>query len=131
MVTLAHCTGPRRMDGKHDEPVKILTHFESDYGAAPKVEMKIGQACTNLIPDFAGRKWVGFDGTIIGNPSLDICRTQIDVRIHGDSSALLEEMKGFHWMTSYGSFLRETGFALNKVGVSLLNVSAPAKADKA
>jgi hypothetical protein len=43
--------------------------------------------------DFASRKWVGFDGTIIGNPSLDICRTQIDVRIHGDSTALLEEMK--------------------------------------
>ena len=130
-VTLAHCTGPRKMDGKTSEPARIMTHFESDYGAAPRVEMKVGQACTNLIPDFAGRKWVGFDGTIIGNPSLDICRTQIDVRIHGDGTALLEEMKGFHWMTSYGSFLRETGFALNKVGVSLLNVSAPAKADKA
>ena len=123
-VTLAHCTAPRRMDGERMEPVKILTHFESDYGAAPKVEMKIGQACTNLVPDFANRKWVGFDGTIVANPFLDICRSQIDVKIHGNSIALLEEMKGFHWMMSYGSYLRETGYALRKVGVDLHNVSA-------
>jgi len=125
VVTLAHCTAPRKMDGSRSEPAKILTHFESDYGAAPKVEMKIGQACTNLVPDFASRKWVGFDGTIIGNPSLDICRSQIDVRINGDSAALLEHMKGFHWMMSYGSYTRETGYALGKVGVDFLNVSAP------
>jgi L-fucose isomerase-like protein len=124
VVTLAHCTAPRRMDGARSEPARILTHFESDYGAAPKVEMKIGQACTNLVPDFASRKWVGFDGTIAGNPSLDICRTQVDMRINGNSNALLEEMKGFHWMTSYGSYLREVSYALKKVHVDLLNVSA-------
>jgi hypothetical protein len=125
VVTLAHCTAPRRMDGANAEPAKILTHFESDYGAAPKVEMRIGQACTTLVPDFASKNWLGFDGTIVGNPSLDICRSQIDVRIHGDSAALLEEMRGFHWMMSYGSYLRETGYALNKVGVQFHNLSAP------
>ncbi len=124
VVTLAHCTAPRKMDGQQAEPAGILTHFESDYGAAPQVKMKIGQPCTNLVPDFASRKWVGFDGTIVGNPSLDICRTQIDVRIHGDAAALLEGMKGFHWMTCYGSYLSETAYALRKVGVDLLNVSA-------
>jgi hypothetical protein len=123
-VTLAHCTAPRKMDGDRLEPVRILTHFESDYGAAPKVEMKIGQLCTNLVPDFSNRRWVGFDGTIVANPFLDICRSQIDVKIHGDSRALLEEMKGFHWMMSYGSYLRETEYALRKVGISLHNVSA-------
>lgn len=123
VVTLAHCTAPRKMDGQRLERAKIMTHFESDYGAAPKVEMKLGQKVTNLIPDFACKKWVGFDGTIVGNPSLDICRSQIDVRIQGDSGALLEEMKGFHWMTSYGSYLRESGYALRKLGVDLLNVS--------
>lgn len=124
VVTLAHCTAPRKMDGKRNEPTKILTHFESDYGAAPKVEMKIGQKVTNLVPDFASQKWVGFDGTIVGNPFLDICRSQIEVRIDGDMTALLEEMKGFHWMTCYGSYLQETGYALKKVGATLLNVSA-------
>jgi hypothetical protein len=125
VVTLAHCTAPRRLNGRDFEPAQILTHFESDYGAAPKVEMKIGQVCTNLVPDFASRKWLGFSGTIVGNPFLDICRSQIDMRIHGDSAALLQEMKGFHWMMSYGSYLRETGYALKKVNVDFLDVSAP------
>lgn len=127
VVTVAHCTAPRRLDGKNFEPAKILTHFESDYGAAPKVEMKIGQVTTNLVPDFDCKKWVGFAGTVVGNPFLDICRSQTDVKIHGDSAALLEQMKGFHWMLSYGDYLRETGYALKKVGVGFLNVSADAK----
>jgi len=36
IVTLAHCTAPRKLDGKNQEDALILTHFESDYGAAPK-----------------------------------------------------------------------------------------------
>ena len=131
LVTLAHCSAPRKMDGNRLEPAKILTHFESDYGAAPKVEMRLGQACTNLVPDFASRKWVGFEGTIVGNPALDICRTQIDVRIHGDTTALLEEMKGFHWMTSYGDYLKETSYALRKMGVGFLDISASAGKERA
>jgi hypothetical protein len=123
IVTLAHCTAPRRMDGRSDEPAKIMTHFESDYGAAPKVEMKLGQECTILVPDFACKKWVGFHGTIVGNPFLDICRSQVDVRINGDSAALLQEMKGFHWMMSYGDYMRESGYALGKLGVDFHNLS--------
>jgi hypothetical protein len=125
VVTLAHCTAPRKMNGQRYEKAKILTHFESDYGAAPKVEMKLGQICTNLVPDFNSKKWVGFKGTIVGNPFLDICRSQIDVRIHGDGAALLREMKGFHWMMSYGDYLLETGYALHKVGLDWHDVSAP------
>jgi L-fucose isomerase-like protein len=124
VVTLAHCTAPRKMDGKRAERTKILTHFESDYGAAPKVEMKLGQVCTTLVPDFASKQWVGFEGKIIGNPFLDICRSQVDVRIQGDCAALLQEMKGFHWMLCYGNFLRETSYALKKLGVGFHDVSA-------
>jgi hypothetical protein len=124
VVTLAHCTAPRRMDGRRLEPAKVLTHFESDYGAAPKVEMKVGQVCTNLVPDFASANWMGFRGTIAANPFLDICRSQIDVRIHGNADAVMEGMKGFHWMMCYGDYLRETGYALRKIGVKLDNVSA-------
>jgi len=123
-VTLAHCTAPRKMDGRQPEPVRILTHFESDYGAAPKVEMRKGQRVTNLVPDFAVRKWAGFEGEIVDNPFLHICRSQIDVTIKGNTNKLLEEMRGFHWMTCYGSYLRETGYALKKLGVDWLNVSA-------
>ena len=123
IVTLAHCTAPRKLDGKNREDARILTHYESDYGAAPKVEMRIGQTVTNLIPDFASRKWVGFGGSIVSNPFIDICRSQIDVKINGDCDLLLREMKGFHWMTCYGDYLRETGYALGKVGVGYVNLS--------
>ena len=68
VITLAHCTGPRKMDGKTLEPARILTHFESDYGAAPKVEMRKGQKVTNIIPDFAAERWVGFVGEIVDAP---------------------------------------------------------------
>lgn len=124
MVTLAHCTAPRKMDGKQHEPARILTHFESDYGAAPKVEMKKGQVVTTLDPDFASRKWLGFEGEIVASPFLAICRSQIDVQVKGGSDRLLEDMRGFHWMTSYGNYLRETGYALKKVGVDWVNLSA-------
>ena len=60
IITLAHCTAPRKMDGKNLEPARILTHFESDYGAAPKVEMRKGQQLTSIIPDFASEYWQGF-----------------------------------------------------------------------
>lgn len=122
VVTLAHCTGPRRMDGKNLAPVRLLTHFESDYGAAPKVEMHRGQKVTNLIPDFASKKWVAFEGEIVDVPFMDICRDQIDVGFKGDTGKLLREMKGFHWMTCYGSYVDETAYALKKLGVATIRI---------
>jgi hypothetical protein len=123
IVTMAHCTAPRKMDGKRDEPVKLVTHFESDYGASPKVEMRKGQKITCLDPDFASRRWLGFEGEIIGNPFLDICRSQIDVQVHCDTDRLNEETRGFHWMVCYGNYLKEIGYALKKVNVGWLNLS--------
>ena len=124
VVTIAHCTAPRKMDGRTAEPVRILTHFESDYGAAPKVEMRKGAAVTNLIPDFNFRHWLGFEGQVVDNPFLHICRSQVDVSVKGDLDKLVSQMRGFHWMTSYGSYLKETGYALRKLGVEFTNASA-------
>ncbi len=123
VVTVAHCTAPRKMDGKTLEKTRILTHFESDYGAAPKVDMRIGQIITMIDPDFETKRWIGFRGTIKANPFLDICRSQIDVAIEGDYRRLAEEMRGFHWMLAYGDHLRETGYALRKLGVGWYNLS--------
>jgi hypothetical protein len=117
IITLAHCTAPRKMDGKKPEPVRILTHFESDYGAAPKVEMLKGQVVTNILPDFRFERYVGFTGKIIDNPFLDICRSQIDISYGCDSRVLAEQMPGFHWMTLYGDYIREAGYALKKTGI--------------
>jgi len=126
VVTQAHCTAPRRMDGRSPEPARILTHFESDYGAAPKVEMRKGQIVTELIPDFSNKRWVGFEGEIVDAPFLDICRSQIDVRMHADTNRVLREMKGFHWMTCYGNYLREVGYALRRVGVEFEDLTEKA-----
>jgi len=122
VITLAHCTGPRKMDGKNLEPVRILTHFESDYGAAPKVEMHSGQKVTNVVPDFKSERWLGFSGEIIEAPFLPICRSQIDIRFDCDTAAVAERMPGFHWMMVYGDFLRETGYALKKIPIAWENL---------
>jgi len=117
VITLAHCTGPRKMDGKTIEPVRIMTHFESDYGAAPKVDMRKGQITTNILPDFKAERWVGITGDIVDAPLLDICRDQIDIRFKCNSQLLAERMPGFHWMTCYGDYLKEIGYALKRVGI--------------
>jgi len=124
VVTCAHCTAPRRMNGKDFEPTEVHTHFESDYGAAPKVNMRKGQVITNLIPSFTSKKWIGFRAKIIDHPFFDICRSQIDIEIDGDWRKVLEDMQGFHWMICYGDYLREVGYALKKVGIEFQNLTA-------
>ena len=117
VITLAHCTGARRMNGKDLEPARILTHFESDYGAAPKVEMRRGQVVTNIVAGFAAKRFVGVRGEIVDAPFLPICRNQIDIRFQCDSVHLAERMPGFHWMTCYGDCAKEVGYALKRVGI--------------
>jgi hypothetical protein len=118
VITLAHCTAPRRMDGTKLEPARILTHFESDYGAAPKVEMKKGQKVTMVIPDFAFARWVGLSGEIVDAPFLAICRSQIDVAYKVPDAKVAENMPGFHWEMVYGDYLREVGYALKKIPIA-------------
>jgi hypothetical protein len=111
------------MDGKTLAPARILSHFESDYGAAPKVEMKIGQEVTNILPDFAFSRYMGLPGRIKDNPFLAICRSQIDVSYECDSLKVAEEMPGFHWITTYGNYLREAEYALKKIGIKFEKLS--------
>jgi hypothetical protein len=117
VITLAHCTGPRKMDGKTPEPARIMTHFESDYGAAPKVDMSIGRKVTMIAPDFAAKRWMGLAGQIVDHPLLPICRCQIDVSFQAPSELVAARMPGFHWMLVYGDYAREVGYALRKVGI--------------
>lgn len=129
IVTVAHCTAPRKMDGARSEDTLIVTHFESDYGAAPKVNMRIGQEITMIDPDFGDKRWIGFRGTIIANPFHAICRSQVDVSIDGDWRKLMEEMVGFHWMLAYGDHLKETGYALRKLGIDWYNLTTDRTAE--
>jgi hypothetical protein len=126
IVTCAHCACPRRMDGTRYEPVQVLTHYESDYGAAPKVKMPVGQLVTLIDPDCAQVRWLGLTGTVADNPSFSICRTQQDIRIHGDSKRLARQIRGSHWMMAYGDCLEEIGYCVGKLGMQWLNVSEDA-----
>jgi hypothetical protein len=76
-----------------------------------------GQVVTNIIPDFKAERWVGLTGEIVDHPMLPICRSQIDIRYTCDSLRLAERMPGFHWMTSYGNYLRELGYALKRIPI--------------
>ncbi len=118
MVTCAHCTAPRRMDGKRYEPVRIMTHYESDFGAAPKVEMPVGQLLTAISPEYSTGRWVGIQAVVRDNPQLAICRTQQDVEIQGDWRRLIREARDSHWMIVYGDYLREVGYAVRKIGLT-------------
>ena len=118
VITLAHCTGPRRMDGKNLQEARIVTHFESDYGAAPKAEWPKGQVVTNIAPDFKSERWMGLVGEVVDSPFLDICRDQIDVRYDVADQLVAERMPGFHWMTGYGDYRKELGYALRRVGIA-------------
>jgi hypothetical protein len=123
VVTVSHCTAPRRMNGKELEPVRLLTHYESDFGAAPKVEMRKGQAVTVVDADFAGKRWLGFEARIIDAPFFPICRTQLDLAIEGQWERLLPEIRGFHWILVYGRHLREAGYAVRKAGLEWLAIT--------
>ena len=119
VITLAHCTGPRKMNGKSLEPVRIVTHFESDYGAAPKVEMPKGQVVTNIAPDFKSRM---LDGT-----------ARQDRRRPVPADLPRPDRRGLRCARSgggrtharlplddvcYGDYTKELGYALRRVGIA-------------
>jgi len=117
VVTCAHCTAPRRMDTKNYFDARVLTHFESDYGATPKVDLPNGTEITMVCPDAGQKEWIGFNGKIIASPFYDICRSQYDIQIQGDGEKLLTDMRGFHWMMALGDYHRELAYAARKIGV--------------
>lgn len=123
VVTCAHCTGPRRMDGRRYEPVRIMTHYESDFGAAPKVEMPLGQQVCAISPEYTKPRWVGIRGKVRKNPCMPICRSQQDVEIQGNWRRLIPEARNSHWLMVYGDYLREVGYAAHKIGLTWDNVS--------
>jgi L-fucose isomerase-like protein len=113
---VAHCQGPRRMNGRDFEPATIMTHYESDYGAACRTHYTKGQVVTAVVPNLICSKWRGFRGKIVGTPSYPACRSQMEILVDGDWKRLLGEMEGFHTQIVYGDYTREVGYALKKLG---------------
>jgi len=116
ILLVAHCQAPRRMNGRDYEPATIMTHYESDYGAACKTEYRQDQVVTVIVPNLACSKWQGFRGRVIGSPSYPACRSQMEILVDGDWQRLQREMEGFHTQVVYGDYLREVGYALRKAG---------------
>jgi len=111
------------MDGRRYEPARIVTHFESEYGAATKVTIPPGQEVTFIDPEYSTSRWVGFKGTVKSNPNYEICRSQQDVEIQGDWKKLIREVRDSHWMMTYGDYLREIEYASRKLGINWINIS--------
>ena len=116
LFTVAHCAAPRKMNGRDYEPASIMTHYESDYGAACRVEYTKGQTVTVVVPNLRCTSWQGFRGTVVESPAFPACRSQIEIAIDGDWRRLQAEMEGFHTQIVYGDYLREIGYALKKLG---------------
>lgn len=122
-VTCAHCSSPRRLDGVRYEPATLVTHYESEYGAAPKVEMPIGQQVTFLDPEYSTGRWLGFTGVVKANPAYEICRSQQDVEIQGDWKKLVHEVRDSHWMMAYGDHVKPLAYAARKLGIQWADLS--------
>ena len=122
IITVSHCTAPRKMDGKNFDPVRIVTHYESDYGAAPWVNPPLGTVTTHIAPAFNSERWVGIKGKIAEVPFRPICRTQFDIQYEAPDKLLAERMPGFHWMTCFGDYRKELGYALHRVGIQWDNL---------
>ena len=122
VITVSHCTAPRKMDGKNFDPARIMTHYESDYGVATHVEAPIGTKTTHIVPAFNVQRWLGLRGTIANIPFRQICRTQFDIQYEVSDKLLAERMPGFHWLTCYGDYRKEVGYALRRVGIQWDNL---------
>ncbi len=113
---VAHCQAPRRMNGRDFEPATIMTHYESDYGAACKTHYTNDQIVTCVVPNLVCTRWQGFRGKVVGTPSYPACRSQMEILVDGDWRRLCREMEGFHTQIVYGDYTREVGYALKRLG---------------
>jgi len=84
------------MDGVHYDPMRIMSHYESEFMESPKVDFPIGQKVTFLDPYYSNPRWLTFTGTILSNPDFEICRSQQDVLLDGDWRKLKREARDFH-----------------------------------
>jgi hypothetical protein len=118
-MLFAHCTAPRRMDGRTLAPVTLVTHYESDHGAATHVHFLKGQTVTVVKPDFEAQHWLALTGKVTDTPFLATCRAQIEIALDADTQAVIRNMRGFHCQIAYGDWTREVVYAAKKVGIEV------------
>jgi L-fucose isomerase-like protein len=125
-MLFAHCTAPRRMDGQKLEPVTLVSHYESDHGAATHVHFHRGQSVTVIKPDFEAKHWLALTGKIVDTPVQATCRAQIEIALDADTQDVIRNMRGFHCQIAYGEWTREVTYAAKKVGIEVQRLSRTA-----
>jgi hypothetical protein len=73
LFLVAHCQAPRRMNGLDYEPATIMTHYESDYGAADGQGTVDDQHRSGFRGQALGRAARRLRGEIIGNVGAYVC----------------------------------------------------------
>jgi len=130
-ATVCHCAAPRKMDGKKFDPLRIVTHYESDYGASPWIKYPLGTETTHVIAGFKSDRWVGFKGKIVDIPfKPSSCRTQVTFKHECTDELLANNLIGFHWSTCFGDYRKEVGYATRRVGIKWDNLDKVPKATK-
>ena len=124
-VTVSHCTAPRRMNGSSLEPTRIVTHYESDFGASPKVEMRKGQRLTVLDGDFEAKRYLSFEERSSERPSTRCAGPNSKSGSMETDVKLAEEVRGWHWMVCYGDYLKEVNYAARKAGFERQSLFKP------
>ena len=106
-LILAHCTSPTKLLG-YDKPAfqyQVRTHHETNYGATPKPIFKKGVVTVAGLSFNLDRMLI-VKGEVVGTPDLRICRSQVEVKVK-DSTGILEDWQGFHWILIYGDYIKE------------------------
>ena len=123
-ATLIHCLGNTCMDGPGGPAAtyKLRSVMERQEGAVPQVQMRIGQDVTQAIFDgTTGLRY--FTGRIVGTPDTERgCRTQIDVKLNGDSEKLWQNWTaGIHRVSCYGDLSKELAYFSRFMKLQLVN----------
>ena len=100
----------------------MVTHYESDHGAATHVHFPKGRTVTTIKPDFEAKHWLALTGKILDTPLLDTCRAQVEVALDADTQDVARNLRGFHCMLAYGDYVREVAYGAGKVGIKVQNL---------
>lgn len=105
IIKLAHCTVPIGMVDKY----RIRSHFESGLGVGIEGEFSKGKITLFRLGGKDIKKlWITNGEIISYSKEENLCRTQVNVKIHGAKpSELLTEPLGNHLLMIRGSFAKE------------------------
>ena len=73
---------------------------------------------SHIVPSFKLGRWVGMKGVVMDVPfKPSSCRSQITVKRECSDELFADNLVGIHWITTYGDYRKEIGYALRRVGI--------------